>query len=315
MVTRLLHVCDFHGSNLLWSKLLEATSHYRADVVLVCGDLTGKAMVPIVEQQGGWFYNLWGKEEKITSKAELEKTKHRLSARGLYQYVTTIDEVRKLQKDPQAVDAIFARLMKERIADWLADVPRRVSSEVKLVVSPGNDDILDIDSLLEESPHIIYPLGRVVDLDDKHQLISCEWVNDTPWDTPRECSERQLKERLMRELKRVGDYDNLLCSLHAPPYNTHLDWGPTLSSDLQPKAEFGGAVMQHVGSKAVREAIEEFQPLVTLHGHIHESSGFDRIGRTYCFNPGSEYESGVLRGYLLELPGDGQKLEFIRVEV
>jgi Icc-related predicted phosphoesterase len=315
-VTRLLHVCDFHGSDLLWAKLLEATPRHKVDVVLVCGDLTGKAMVPIVEQPGGWwFYNLRGKEEKILSELELQQTKHRFNTRGLYPYVTTMDEVRSLQKDPVAVEALFARLMVERIEAWLADLPNKVPASVRFVVSPGNDDIPDIDSLLQQSPHIVYPLGRVVDLDGKHMLISCEWVNETPWHTPRECSERQLKEKLRQEFLRVSDHANLLCSFHAPPLKTNLDWGPTLDRDLRPKVELGSPVMKHVGSKAVREVIEEFQPLITLHGHIHESGGFDRIGRTYCFNPGSEYESGILRGYLLELPRDGTKLEFVRVEL
>jgi Icc-related predicted phosphoesterase len=58
-----------------------------------------------------------------------------------------------------------------------------------------------------------------------------------------------------------------------------------------------------VGSTAVRKIIEKYQPLLGLHGHIHESAGFVRIGRTQCLNPGSEYAEGILRGFLVEIEG------------
>jgi hypothetical protein len=57
--------------------------------------------------------------------------------------------------------------------------------------------------------------------------------------------------------------------------------------------------MISVGSKAVRAAIEKYQPLVGLHGHIHESRSAQKIGRTTCINPGSEYGEGILRGCLV----------------
>ncbi len=65
---------------------------------------------------------------------------------------------------------------------------------------------------------------------------------------------------------------------HVPPFNTKLDMLYDAS---------------HVGSKAVREFIEKFQPLLTLHGHIHESPRMsgqfnEMIGRTMSINPGSE---------------------------
>ena len=63
--------------------------------------------------------------------------------------------------------------------------------------------------------------------------------------------------------------------------------------------------MASVGSIAVRAAIEKYQPLLGLHGHIHESRSAQKIGRTLCINPGSEYGEGVLRGILLELSSKG----------
>jgi Icc-related predicted phosphoesterase len=50
--------------------------------------------------------------------------------------------------------------------------------------------------------------------------------------------------------------------------------------------------------------IEKYQPLLTLHGHIHEGRGHSRIGKSLCINPGSSYEQGVLMGALVKLSKD-----------
>lgn len=54
-------------------------------------------------------------------------------------------------------------------------------------------------------------------------------------------------------------------------------------------------------STAVRDALAKYQPMLSLHGHIHESRGEARIGRTLAINPGSEYSEGVLRGAIITL--------------
>lgn len=66
-----------------------------------------------------------------------------------------------------------------------------------------------------------------------------------------------------------------------------------------------------VGSTAVRELIEKYQPLLSLHGHVHESAGAVRIGRTLCINPGSDYHTGRISGCLIALRGDDVKHQFI----
>ena len=70
-------------------------------------------------------------------------------------------------------------------------------------------------------------------------------------------------------------------------------------SDLTLVYEKGAPHIIPVGSHAVRQIIEEYQPLLSLHGHIHESRGATTIGRTVCINPGSEYNSGRLLGVLV----------------
>ena len=71
------------------------------------------------------------------------------------------------------------------------------------------------------------------------------------------------------------------------------------------KFEAGGIIMIGVGSIAVRRFVEERQPLIALHGHVHESQGVERLGRTICLNPGSEYNDGTLCGAIVRI-GDRQ---------
>ena len=90
-------------------------------------------------------------------------------------------------------------------------------------------------------------------------------------------------------------------NFHCPPAETSLDQAPALTDDLRPIV-FGGRVMtKPVGSTSMRAAIEQHQPLLGLHGHIHESRGAERLGRTLCVNPGSDYGEGILRGAIIEV--------------
>jgi Icc-related predicted phosphoesterase len=66
-------------------------------------------------------------------------------------------------------------------------------------------------------------------------------------------------------------------------------------------AQGGQIVLKPAGSTAVRKFIEQVQPLVALHGHIHESAGHVRIGRTLCINAGSEYTEGIVKAALINL--------------
>jgi len=70
---------------------------------------------------------------------------------------------------------------------------------------------------------------------------------------------------------------------HSPPYQTHLD-----RAALDGQSVDHAPLDVHVGSIAVRRLLEDRQPLLSLHGHIHESARItgnwrDRIGRTHCF--------------------------------
>jgi Icc-related predicted phosphoesterase len=71
--------------------------------------------------------------------------------------------------------------------------------------------------------------------------------------------------------------------------------------------------MKPVGSTAVREAITRYQPLLSVHGHIHESKGVAKLGRTLAVNPGSSYSDGVLQAAVLELNPKNGKIKYVLV--
>jgi Icc-related predicted phosphoesterase len=96
-----------------------------------------------------------------------------------------------------------------------------------------------------------------------------------------------------------------------PPYGTRIDDAPEIREDL---SLVGGAsaTMVPVGSTAVRRVLERHAPMLGLHGHIHESRGSARLGPTVCLNPGSDYNTGILKGVIVRLRGsDVEDVQFV----
>jgi len=172
---------------------------------------------------------------------------------------------------------------------------------VKIYMMPGNDDLPDVASVIEKSPLVVNPEGKVVELDKGQEMISTGFSNPTPWKTPRELSEEELGNKIEEMASNVKNIENCLFNFHVPPYDSNLDSAPLLDEKLTPITGASGVVMVSVGSTAVRQAIEKYQPLMGLHGHIHESANAIKIGRTVCVNPGSYYQQGILRGYVIHL--------------
>jgi len=308
-LTRIFHSVDAHGSNIIWRKYLNAATAYKADVVLLCGDLTGKAIVPVVKvKENEWFINPFGKEEHFYSAEKLRERLSVLENQGYYTFEATREEIVELQNNPKKVESLFVRLMKERLEEWLKMVEEKIPKNVKVVVMPGNDDVMEIDAVIRaHEDRIIYPLKNVIYIDDKHPMISCEYVNPTPWETPREAQEHEIMAMLEKEVSKVdaGERKYLVCNFHAPPYNTQLDLAPKLDKKLRVMMRIDGSPeLVHVGSKSVRKFIEKYEPKLGLHGHIHEAAADQKIGRTVVVNPGSDYQAGVLRGYVIDLTDD-----------
>jgi len=183
--------------------------------------------------------------------------------------------------------------------------------QIPCILNGGNDDIWEIDDVIEQSPCVSFGEGKSLDLDG-FQLVSMGWTNPTPWDTFREAPEAELAAKIEAAAAQAGDMKRTIFNFHAPPYGTGLDEAPALDEQMRPM--HGGAVMKPVGSTAVRDAILTHQPLLSVHGHIHESRGVKRMGRTLAINPGSVYGDGVLQGAVIDLdPKKGKVSRYILV--
>lgn len=208
----------------------------------------------------------------------------------------------KIKDNPQLVDNLFNEIMVKSVSSWIELADQRLDgSNVECYLMPGNDDRVTIDASFKSSAKVVNPDCKVLEIKGGLKLVSLGLSNPTPWRTSREYPEEVIYEKLNRLVRAAEDSDATLLNVHVPPYGTSIDLAPLLDYTLRPVTRGGQVEMVHVGSTAVRRIIEEFQPLAGLHGHIHESRGVIKIGRTLCFNPGSDYSSGALRGVLLEV--------------
>lgn len=296
---RIFFATDIHGSETCWRKFLNSAAFYKADLVVLGGDVTGKAMVPIVAEGGHWLVTLGGEEHRLETTEELEDVKRQIRNRGSYPAVVTPDELTSLNEEEGAVDRRFTVEMLDTLDRWLDMADGKLKGgEIPCIVNGGNDDIFEIDEVIEASPCMNFGEGKVVDIGGFH-LASMGWTNPTPWNTFREAPEDELARKIEALAGQIPDMGRAIFNFHAPPRGTGLDEAPALDASLRPM--HGGAVLKPVGSTAVREGILTHQPMMSVHGHIHESRGVCRLGRTFAVNPGSVYGDGVLQGAVLEL--------------
>lgn len=300
-MTKLFFATDIHGSDICWSKFLNAGKFYEADVLILGGDMTGKAIVPFIHQGGkNYKVTLLEQDFPVTNEDELADMKKRVRSRGYYPYLTSPEEIAELEKDPDKVTKIFLQEVLKVVQQWMDLADKKLDGTgMKVYCCPGNDDMDEVDEIVRSSRHVILAEGQVTSLEGGHEMIASGWSNRTPWDTHREEDEDQLKVRYEAMISQLKDPKNAVFNIHVPPYKSGLDEAPELDKDLRPV--LAGNSMIPVGSKALREVIEKNQPLLGLHGHIHEGRGTTRIGKTLCINPGSLYEQGILQGALVAL--------------
>jgi Icc-related predicted phosphoesterase len=296
---KIFFATDIHGSEICWRKFLNAAAFYKADLVILGGDVTGKVMIPIVSYNGYWQVTLRGEAQRIETETELAEVERQIRNRGSYPAIVSPDELQVLSKEEGAVDRRFSTEMTRSLDRWLDMADTKLhGGNLPCILNGGNDDIWEIDDIIESSPCVTFAEGKVIDLGGL-SLVSMGWTNPTPWDTFREAPEDELAAKIEAVASRVPDMGRTIFNFHAPPYGTGLDEAPALDATLRPM--HGGAVMKPVGSIAVRDSIVKHQPLLSVHGHIHESRGVKRMGRTLAINPGSVYGDGVLQGAVLDL--------------
>jgi Icc-related predicted phosphoesterase len=294
---KLFYVTDIHGSNVCFRKFLNALPIYGIDVAILNGDLLGKVLVPMVEKGSGWETTLVGNHVEIGTQEELAEIKKTVENLGYYWIHQTRDEYAAMKADPKSIDKLFHHLAFKRIQEWLDLADERLTGKNhQLYICPGNDDYWEIDQMISCMKFARPCDNLVIDIDG-HEMVSCSRSNPTPWDTPREESEEALEKHLDELCAQITDYEKAIFNFHVPPHGYSLDLCPKLDDNLVMAAE----EKIHAGSIGAKHVIEKYQPLLGLHGHIHESRGAQKIGRTLIINPGSEYSEGILKGVIVML--------------
>ena len=298
---RIFFATDIHGSEICWRKFLGAASYYGAGTLILGGDMTGKALVPLVRLGSGrWRAVLLQQVYELETEAEIAGLEASIASRGYYPFRTDEDEMAAFSEDPDAVDRLFHAKVLETVARWMDIAEKKLEgSGISCYVCPGNDDGFEIDEVISSSRAVLNAEGRRIDLGGGFSMVSTGWSNPTPWKTHRELDEPALYEKMSAMMPAEADCSRWIFNLHAPPRATGLDDAPELDEDLNVKN--AGQTLVPVGSFSVRRVIEERKPLLSLHGHIHEAKAVARIGHTLCINPGSLYEQGVLQGAVIEL--------------
>jgi uncharacterized protein len=311
---RLLMASDLHAAEAAWRKLLNAVrlGIWKADAVLVAGDLAGKSLLPLVRTNGSWHGEQGGRELVARNEVELATLERSLADKGYYAIAVTEDELAEL-RDPEAVERRFVEEITRRIKEWMDLAAERLGeSGTPLYLIPGNDDPYEIDAALEGVSGVINADGRVVRLPDGRELVGFASSNPTPWATPRELEEPEIEGRLRALAGQLDDPEAAVFMTHVPPRESSIDTVPLLDENLRPVLSGGQVVQVPCGSTAVRRVIEDVQPVLTLHGHVHESPGQFRIGNTLCVNAGSEAAVGILRACLIDVDERGARAQ--RVE-
>lgn len=303
--TRFFFATDLHSSEACFRKLLATPRVYELDRVICGGDCTGKMLIPLVEQGAGSGDYLveWG-GDSVVARGPGELAEHEKQIRYAGLYPVRIDEAEavRLQQDPERLRALFLERMLAVVGEWTALAEERLGGNgTQFVMTPGNDDEFEVDEVIRSSSFVDAAENKITRV-GPHEMLSVGWSNTTPWDTPRECSEEELAAKIDALAAQIEDMDTAIFNIHVPPFGTGLDNAPQLDENLKPVE--GGTVMAPVGSTAVRDSILKHQPLLALHGHIHESRGVQKLGRTTCINPGSVYGEGILQGVIVELGPD-----------
>jgi Icc-related predicted phosphoesterase len=306
---RIFFATDVHGSDRCFRKFLNAAEAYEADVLLLGGDVAGKGLVPVRRENGALNAEVRG--EKVSVEAgEKNRLFSEINMLGFYPVEMDRSEIERLADDKSYVEQVFRREIIIQLEGWCQLAVERLRPEVRCIITPGNDDPVEIDAVLDAADRVECPeltlceLGPVL-------LASMGDVTPTPWNTEREYSEEELGERIAAMMDQAPAGRSTVVNFHNPPYASGLDTAPELDENLRPVLRGGRPSFVPVGSTSVREAIKKYEPSVALHGHIHESRAAQKIGRTLCLNPGSEYSADLLRGAIVDFAEDGSCIDFL----
>ena len=205
--THLFFATDLHGSERTFRKFINAGKFYNANVIVMGGDITGKLLIPIIQEGNGHYRaTLQGSIQHLTTEEELNNLHDRIGLLGFYSQIMDEDEFKTLQADPKAVETLFHAKARERLETWVDLAETRLAGTgIKCFVTGGNDD----------DPEVLAPIYRegtqsifgcenmLVQVDDDHTMVSVGLSTPTPWKTPREVTDEELGQMIEKMIAQV----------------------------------------------------------------------------------------------------------------
>jgi Icc-related predicted phosphoesterase len=299
--TRILFATDLHGADVVFRKFLNAIPVYEADIAVLGGDLTGKSIVPVIETADGYRATVRGKQEVATNDEDLERIEKLIRDTGQYPVKMTAEQETSMSREE--IDAAFSTACLDQVADWMARAAERLEPEgIPIYVTGGNDDYFSIEKVLDDAAYIHNAEGKVLEIRPGLPMISSGYGNQTPWECPRDITEEELGEKIEAMATQLSEPRSAIFNLHVPPFGTGLDICPRLDTSVYPPRPIPNETAP-AGSHAVLDSIKRYEPMLSLHGHIHEAPGVRDLNHTTAVNPGSEYAQGVLRTAVIDLQG------------
>jgi Icc-related predicted phosphoesterase len=308
---RLFFATDIHGSEPTFRKFINAGKFYNVDVLVMGGDITGKMLIPIISLGNNTYRATLQSKVYNLQKDDLPEFMNRLAKLGFYSSEMSEREYADLSAHPELVNRLYLEKANERLTSWIRWAEEKLAgTNLRCYVTGGNDDAKEVVDTLnrEAKDRVMACEEKLVTMSEEgHTMVSLGYSNPTPWKTPREIEESELVQRINAVFQGIETCEKVIFNMHVPPVDSTLDTCPQLDTSTDPPTVItsgGEPVLFGAGSQAVRDAIEHYQPLLSLHGHIHESRNVTKIGRTTAVNPGSEYGEGVLRGIIVSIAGD-----------
>ncbi len=182
--------CPTSASERCFRKFVNGAAAYGADVLVLGGDVAGKAIQPITrmaaDQNTCHFH---GRDYDVGPGRGLEELERTIADQSFYAYRAEPGEINE-RASAGKLDALFLELMKERLAGWtrLADFwLRPLGKQIYWIL--GNDDPPELAEVLDRAPWGVNAGKKVLTLGDDHEMLSLSYSNITPWHSPREVTE------------------------------------------------------------------------------------------------------------------------------
>src|SRR5438128_2705695 len=150
---RIFFATDIHGSETCWRKFLNSGQHYEADVIVLGGDMTGKALVPVIHDEGDrWHATLLENREDLVGEEQVAAFEEAVIRRGYYPFRTTSREVQELHENEARWHGLFEEEMLKTVERWMQLADEKLAgTSIRCFVCPGNDDQLNIDEVIREA--------------------------------------------------------------------------------------------------------------------------------------------------------------------